>query len=309
MLYDIVIIGAAPAGLTAALYAARQGNSVLVLEKGEPGGQAIKTTWIENYPGADPEKPSQDLINMMVKQAEMFGAEIRQDEVVRVDLKGPVKEIQCLNESYQAKAVIIATGAFPRKLNVPGEEEYTGKGVGYCATCDAPFFQDMDVYVVGGGNSAIDEALYLTKFARRVTLVVRDKVLNCDHITQKRAKDNEKIRFWYNKSIVEFKGSGLLNEMIVEDRETKERFTVRPEEGDMTFGVFIFIGNLPNTELFKSDLALDDYGYIPTDEDMRTSIDRVYAAGDCRQKNLRQAITAASDGAIAAHFAGKDLDQ
>lgn len=309
MVYDIVVIGAAPAGLTAGLYGARQGNSVLIIEKGEPGGQAIKTNIIENYPGADPDKPSRDFINIMVDQAEKFGAEIVYDEVESVNLKSDIKEINGANNSYQARSVIIATGAHPRSLNVPGEEEFTGKGIGYCATCDAPLFEGLDVYVVGGGNSAIDEALYLSKFARKVTMIVRDGELNCDQITEDRAKANDKIEFQFNKSIIEFKGQGLLNEIIVQDNETGQTESIKPRDGDPTFGVFIFIGNIPNSELFADQIDLDQWDYIPTDEYMRTELDRVYAVGDVRDTPLRQVITAASDGAIAAHFLGKELDQ
>lgn len=308
MIYDIIVIGGAPAGLTAALYGARQGNSVLVLEKSEPGGQAIKTNVIENYPGTRSDSSGTEIVKAMVDQAEEFGAQIIKDEVVAVDLNKEIKIIQGKESEYQARAVIIATGAFPRLLGVAGEDEFTGKGIGYCATCDAPMFKDLDVYVVGGGNSAIDEAIYLTKFAKKVTMIVRGDKLTCDKIGEEKARANEKIDFWFNKSITEFRGQGLLNEMTVRDNVSGEEVIVKPADGDMIFGVFIFIGNLPNTDLFKDQLNLE-YGYIPTDEDMRTQIDGVYAAGDVRVKKLRQVVTAVSDGAIAAHFAGKDLEK
>lgn len=308
MVYDIIIIGAAPAGLTAALYGARQGNSVLVIEKDEPGGQAIKTNIIENYPGTSSDSSGSDIISAMVKQAEEFGAEIVKDEVVSVELKDTIKTITGKEKEYKAKAVIIATGAFPRKLGVPGEEEFTGKGVGYCATCDAPLFQDLDVYVVGGGNSAVDEGLYLTKFAKKVTILVRGDKLTCDKITADKAQAHDKIEIYYNKSITELRGNGLLNEMTIVDNKTGEETIIKPRDGDMLFGVFVFIGYLPNTDIFKQHLNLE-HGYIPTDEDMRTELDKVYAAGDVRVKNLRQVVTAVSDGAIAAHFAGRDLDK
>lgn len=309
MLYDIIIIGGAPAGLSAAIYGARQGSEVLILEKGEFGGQAVKTSLVENYPGFDPERPSQELIGIMVDQAEKFGAELKKEEVVDLNLEGPVKWIKTRENEYEAKSVIIATGAQPRKLGVPGEEEFTAKGIGYCATCDAPFFQDMDVYVIGGGNSALDESLYLAKFARSVTLIVRGDKLDADEISQRRAQENEKISFLYRYSVKDFKGSGLLNEMTIVNNDTGEEKLIGPKEGQMAFGVFIFIGSIPTTEIFKGKVDMDDWGYIKTNENMETNVPGVYACGDCRTTNFRQVITAAADGSIAAHFAGREIDR
>ena len=308
MIYDIIIVGAAPAGLTAAIYGARQENAVLLIDKDEPGGQAIKTNVIENYPGTSWKSSGKDIISVMLSQAKEFGAELIRDEIVSVDLKGDIKLLKGRKQEYKARAIIIASGAYPRKLEVPGEEEFTGKGIGYCATCDAPLFKGLDVYVVGGGNSAIDEALYLTKFAKKVTILVRGDKLNCDKVTEARARANEKVEIVFNRSVKEFKGKGLLNEMTIIDNITGEEIKIEPSDGDMLFGVFIFIGNIPNTDLFKDQLNLEN-GYIPTDEEMRTEIDMVYAAGDVRVKKLRQVVTATSDGAIAAHFAGKDLEK
>ena len=309
MLYDIIIIGGAPGGLSAAIYGARQGSKVLVLEKGEFGGQAVKTSMVENYPGFDSARPSQELIYIMVDQAEKFGAELKKEEVVELDLERSVKKIKTLDNEYQAKSVIIATGAQPRKLGVPGEEEFTAKGIGYCATCDASFFQDMDVYVIGGGNSALDEGLYLTKFARSVTLIVRGDKLDGDEISQKRAQENEKISFLYKHSVKDFKGNGLLKEMTIVNNDTGEEKLIGPKEDQMAFGVFIFIGSIPTTDIFKGKVEMDDWGYIKTNENMETNVPGVYACGDCRTTNFRQVITAAADGAIAAHFAGREIDQ
>lgn len=307
MIYDMIIIGAAPAGLTAALYGARQGSKVLVIEKELPGGQAASTNLIENYPGTDLGITGPELVDLMVKQAKEFGAEIITDMIESVELKGEVKTIKTIKEEYKAKSVIIATGASPRKLGVEGEAEYTGKGVGYCATCDAPFFQGLDIYVIGGGNSAVDEAIYLTKFGRSVTIIHRRDKLSADAVSQELAFANEKIDFIWDSEVTKFEGEGLLKSMEIRNLKTGETKTIEADPDQGTFGVFIFAGNIPQTELFKDTLMLDS-GYIVTDEDMRTEIPGVYAAGDVRKKTLRQVITAAADGAIAAFVAGKDLE-
>lgn len=307
MVYDIIILGAAPAGLTAALYGARQGSSVLVIEKEKPGGQAASTNLIENYPGTEKGMTGPVLVDLMVNQAKDFGAEIIYDIVESVDLKSEIKVVKAKNKEYRAKSIIIATGASPRKLGVPGEKEYTGKGIAYCATCDAPFFEGLDIFVIGGGNSAVDEALYLTKFGRKVTIIHRRDKLKADKVSQEAAFNNEKIDFIWNSEVTEFQGEGLLKSFKIKNLETGEVKEIKVDSDQSTFGVFIYVGNIPSTELFKDQLCLDN-GYIVTDEDMRTEIKNVYAAGDVRKKSLRQVVTAAADGAVAAYIAGKELE-
>lgn len=307
MIYDMIIIGAAPAGLTAALYGARQGSSILVIEKDTPGGQAASTNLIENYPGTEEGMTGPKLVDLMVAQTKSFGAELITDNIESLELKEEIKTIKTSKAEYKSKSVIIATGASPRKLNVEGEKEFTGKGVGYCATCDAPFFQGLDIYVIGGGNSAVDEALYLTKFGRKVTIIHRRDKLTADAVSQEAVFNNDKIDVIWDSEVVKLEGSGLINSMTIKNLKTGETTTISADPDHGTFGVFVFVGNIPQTELFKDILELDS-GYIVTDEDMRTEIPGVYAAGDVRKKTLRQVITAAADGAIAAFVAGKDLE-
>lgn len=266
------------------------------------------TNRIDNYPGVEPGVTGFDLTEIMRKQAEQFGVEIITDDIREVSLEGEEKKLIGLNDSYSAKAVIIATGSAPRKLGVPGEIDYTGKGVGYCATCDAPFFEGFDIYVVGGGNSAVEEAIYLTRFGRSVKIIHHRDALSADKISQDEAISNPKIEILWNTKVLEFKGSGLLREMVLENTQTHEITTIKADPEQGTFGVFVFIGNNPQTEFLGDALSLER-GYIPTDEDMRTKIPGVFAAGDVRVKTLRQIITAAADGAIAAHSAGKYLDE
>lgn len=306
-MYDIIIIGAGPAGLTAALYGGRQGSKVLVIDKDAPGGQAATTNLIENYPGTDKDKTGPQIMARMLEQAKEFGAEIIQDTIEDVILDKEVKSIITKTTTYEAKAVIIATGAAPRRLGVPGEDIFTGKGVGYCATCDAPFFEGLHVYVIGGGNSAVDEADYLTKFAKKVTLIHRRDKLSADQVSIDKLMKNDKVDFIWNSEVVSFEGQGLLKKMTIRDRLSGETREIVADEGDMAFGVFVFVGLVPSTELFQEKLKLDQ-GYIVTDEDMRTEVKNIYAVGDVRKKSLRQVVTATADGAIAAHTAMKDLE-
>ncbi|MDO5718101.1 MAG: thioredoxin-disulfide reductase [Tissierellia bacterium] len=306
MIYDIIILGAAPAGLTAALYGSRQGNKVLVIEKEKEGGQAASTNLIENYPGTEIGIKGPELVDLMVRQAEEFGAEIVIDRIEKVDLKPDIKIIKTHKKEYKAKSVIIATGASPRKLGIVGEKEFTGKGIAYCATCDAPFFEGLDIYVVGGGNSAVDEAIYLTKFGRKVTIIHRRDKLKADAVSQEAAFNNKKIDFIWNSEVIEFRGEGLLKSFVLRDTVTGDLREIKVDPDQPTFGVFIYVGNIPSTDLFEGQLKLED-SYIVTDEDMRTEIKGVYAAGDVRKKTLRQVVTAAADGAIAAFVAGKEL--
>ena len=306
--YDIVIIGAGPAGLAAGLYAGRARMSTLIIEKEKDGGQIVQTAEIENYPGGLLEDSGPSLVARFAAQAEKFGCERVLDTVQKVELDGPVKKIVCNKETYEAKAVIIASGASPSHIGCPGEAEFTGKGVSYCATCDAAFFEDFEVYVVGGGDAAVEEAMYLTKFARKVTIIHRRDELRAAKSIQEKAFKNEKLAFMWNSVIKEIKGDGLVNSMIVENTKTGEQTEIVADEEDGIFGIFVFIGFKPATAVFEGKVNMEK-GYIVTDQEMRTNVPGVYAAGDCRVKDLRQVITAASDGAIAAWQAARYIDE
>lgn len=298
-IYDVIIIGAGPAGLAAALYAGRSRLDTLIIEKEKDGGQIVITSEIENYPGGIEHETGPSLIGRMVEQAAHFGAEKIYDTIIEVELEGGVKTLKGHKGEYQTKTVIIASGAHPRPIGCPGERELVGKGVSYCATCDAAFFKDFEVYVVGGGDAAVEEAIYLTNFARKVTVIHRRDELRAAKSIQEKAFANPKLDFMWNSVVVELKGDGLLTSMVVEDTKTGETREVFADEEDGTFGVFVFIGFIPHSDLFSEKVEMD-HGYILTDDDMKTNIPGVFAAGDARKKSLRQVVTAVADGAIAA---------
>ncbi len=306
-LYDVIVIGGGPAGLSAALYAGRARLSTLVIEKKKEGGQIALTSEVENYPGCLEGESGPTLIDRMHKQVLHFGAEVVYDEIESVYLEGSKKQLKGKKDVYRGKTIIIATGASSRPIGCVGEKEYTGKGVSYCATCDGSFFEDFDIYVVGGGDTAVEEAMYLTKFGRSVTIIHRRDKLRAAKSIQDKAFKNEKIKFMWNTVVKELGGDGILSSMVVENVKTGELTTIEADEEDMTFGLFVFIGYIPKTELFKDILTLEN-GYIVTDENMKTNIDGVFAAGDVRVKSLRQVVTAAADGAIAAVQAEKYIE-
>ena len=297
-IYDIIIIGAGPAGLAAAIYAGRARMSTLLIEKDAVGGQIVITSEIENYPGGVKHETGPSLIGRMLEQCDHFGAERISDTVIDVDLEPKTKIVKGQKGAYLGKTVIIATGAQPRPIGCPGERELIGKGVSYCATCDANFFEDFEVYVVGGGDSAVEEAIYLTKFARKVTIIHRRDELRAAKSIQERAFANPKIEYMWDSVVEELKGDGILTSMVVKNVKTGEVREIEADEEDGTFGVFVFVGFLPNTALFVDKINMDG-AYIPTDDDMRTNVPGVFAAGDIRVKSLRQVVTAAADGAIA----------
>ncbi|MEF9983658.1 MAG: thioredoxin-disulfide reductase [Oscillospiraceae bacterium] len=299
-IYDVVILGAGPAGLSAGLYAGRSRLSTLIIEKGQDGGQIAITDDIENYPGSPNAEPGPVLIARMSAQVEKFGAERVKDTIKSVDLKSNPKKITCVNGEYLAKTVIVATGAFPKPAGSENEGKFVGKGVSYCATCDANFFEDFEVFVVGGGDSAIQEALYLTKFARKVTVVHRREELRAAKSLQEKAFANPKMAFMWNSVIRKFDGDDILNTIEVENIKTGEMSVIHADEEDGIFGVFVFIGFNPRSELVADQLDIEN-GYILTDDDMKTNIPGVFAAGDVRKKSFRQVVTAAADGAIAVH--------
>jgi len=309
--YDVIIIGAGPAGLSAGIYSGRSRLSTLLIEKTKAGGQAAITSEIENYPGSEEEETGPTLIHKMVKQAERFGVERVTDEVIAVDFAESEKTVTGKKGEYKARVVIIASGAFPKLIGCKGEAEFTGKGVSYCATCDAAFFEEMEVFVVGAGDSAIQEALYLARFARKVTVIYRKsqaEMRAAKSLLQK-AFDNPKLNFIYHSVVEEARGAtGILDTILVKNTQTGEitEFNADPEDG--TFGLFVFIGFDPHTKIFEGNITMENV-YILTDENMRTNIPGVYAAGDCRKKTLRQVVTAAADGAIAAVHAEKYIEQ
>lgn len=296
--YDIIVLGAGPAGLTAASYAGRSRIDTLLIEGEKDGGQIVITNEIENYPGCLEEESGPSLIARMTKQVEKFGADRVTDTIVDVELDGKIKHLKGNHGDYYAKALVIATGASPRPIGCKGEKEFTGKGVSYCATCDANFFEDFEVYVVGGGDSAVEEAMYLTKFARKVTIIHRRDELRAAKSIQEKAFANPKMHFMWNSTVEEIKGDGVVTSMIIKDTKTGELREVKADEDDGTFGIFVFIGFDPKSQLFEGKLEMNNR-YIVTDKYMHTSVPGVFAAGDVIEKHLRQVVTACGDGAVA----------
>jgi thioredoxin reductase (NADPH) len=300
----VLILGSGPAGLSAALYAARADLEPVVLSGIELGGQVSLTYIVENYPGFPEGIGGMEMVELFQKQAERFGARIEVDSANEVDLSKRPFSVKTLNgKHYLAETLIIATGASAKHLNIPGETEFTGRGVSYCATCDGWFFKDRDVVVVGGGDSALEEGLFLTRYADTVTIVHRRDELRAGPILQERARSNPKLRFIWNTVVKEVSGDGAVEEIQLEDVRTGDKKT-HPVEG-----VFIFIGHTPNTDLFKGQLDMDAQGYLIADQYMRTNVPGVFAAGEVADPHFRQVITSAGMGAAAAMEAGHYLDE
>lgn len=292
-IHDIIIIGGGPAGLSAGLYGSRAKLDVLIIEKGNFGGQMSTTAEVENYPGSIENATGPSLTERMRQQAEEFGTKFVKDEVVGVDFTGDIKVVKGKNEEYQGRTVIIATGAEPRLAGFKNEVELRARGVSYCATCDADFFEGLDVAVIGGGDSALTEAIYLTKFAESVTIIHRRDELRAAKSLQEKAFNNPKIKFIWNSVPVEARGEEIVEGLIIKNVKTGETSEIPVN------GIFVFVGLDPITEVFRGHIEMDERGYIITDTEMRTNVEGVFAAGDVRQKTLRQVITAAADGAIA----------
>ncbi len=300
--YDLIIIGGGPAGLTAGIYGGRAGLKTVIMEQGIPGGQAAQTEKIENFPGFPEGIDGPELSMKMYEQATRFGAEFTNASVESVDLEATPKVIRAYGETYLARAVIIATGAKPRRLNVPGEEEYSGRGVSYCATCDGAFFKGEDLVVVGGGDSAVEEALFLTHYAKSVTIVHRRDELRAQKVLQDRASANPKVNFIWNSVIEKIDGDdkGVRRCLI--------RNVVNGEKGEIPCGgVFIYAGTAPATEFLPASIARSQDRYIVTNENLETSVAGVFAAGDCRAKPVRQVANAVGEGAVAAIMVEKYL--
>ena len=298
-LYDVIVIGGGPAGLTAGLYLARARYRVLILEKDDFGGQITITNEVVNYPGVG-RTTGRALTQTMRQQAQDFGAEFLSAEAIGLDVHGDVKTVHTSRGDFKAFGILIATGASPRKLGFEGESEYAGRGVAYCATCDGEFFAGKEVLVVGGGFAAAEESVFLTTYASKVTVLVREQDFTCDAAVAAAAKNNPKIDVRYQVELQGVTaGQGGLREASILNRATGQTETWKPVDGG-TFGVFVFAGYVPATNLVRGVVELDDYGYVVTHGYLETSVPGVYAAGDLRAKNLRQVVTATADGAIAA---------
>ncbi len=307
-IYDVIIIGAGPAGLSAGLYAARAKMTTLILEKDRTGGQITGTEEVANYPGSIENATGPTLVARMVEQSETFGATRLKAEVTSLELGGLIKTVSTDKGNFQTKSVILAMGAHPRLLDVPGEKTLAGKGVSYCATCDAEFFSDLEVYVFGGGDTALEEAMFITKFARKVTIVHRRDVFRAAKSIVEKAQNNPKIEFIFNSGAKKIIGDGMVQGLELENYLTGERTEILADPNDGLMGIFVFVGYIPETQLVKDLVKLDKSGYIITDELMQLGIPGVYAAGDIRVKSLRQVVTATADGAIAAVQAEKYVD-
>lgn len=303
-IYDLLIIGGGPAGLSAGLYAGRARLKTLIIEKEHAGGQIASTAEVVNYPGIV-KTTGPDLTNQMRMQAENFGVKFQTADVIDVDLEGEIKTIKTSSGDIQGRSVIIATGASPRKLGFPGEIEYGGRGVAYCSTCDGEFFKDLEILVIGAGFAAAEEAIYLTRFAKKVIIIAREPEFTCAKSIGDKVKANKNIEIRFNTEVVEAVGDDVLRSVKLINNVTNERSEYFPPKEDGTFGMFVFVGYQPQTDVFKGKIDMDRWGYILTDENMQTNIKGVYAAGDLRPKMLRQVVTAVADGAIAATDAEK----
>ena len=292
--YELVIIGGGPAGLTAGLYAARAGLNAVLIEKIVPGGQVIVTDWIENYPGFPEGLSGPDLVQKITEQVKRFDLNIESNEVVSVDLSEPSKKITLNDRTITTHTIIIATGAFPKKLGVPGEDTFYGKGISSCATCDGPFFKDLIVAAVGGGDTAVQESLFLTKFAKKVYLIHRRDRLRAAAILQKRALSNEKIEIIWDSVLTDISGLTNVENITVQNVKTGGKIRLSVD------GCFIWVGTIPNTKFLADSVKLDEYGFIVAGLNMETSVPGVFAVGDVRNTPLRQIATAVGDGAIAA---------
>lgn len=303
-IYDLVIIGGGPAGLSAGIYAGRAKLNTLIIEKAEFGGQVNKTFEISNYPGAR-NSNGPKLMAEMVAQAKDFGVHFISAEVTSISLQGDVKTLQTDKGEIQGRAVIISTGASPRKLGFKGEKEFTGRGVAYCSTCDGQFFEGLEVFVIGAGFAAAEEAMFLTKYATKVTVIARESTFTCAQSIADKVLSHPKVEVKFNTEIIEARGEDMVNYAKFINNQTGESFEYHAKKEDNAFGIFVFVGYAPQSDLFKDSLELNESGYILTNDQMETNIPGVYVAGDLRPKALRQIVTAVSDGAIAATSAEK----
>ncbi|GAX90641.1 thioredoxin-disulfide reductase [Effusibacillus lacus] len=300
--YDVIVVGAGPAGLTAALYAARANLRTLIIEKNTPGGQMMNTEEIENYPGYE-RISGPELSGRIFQQAKKFGAEYAYGEVLQIKQEETYIRVKTSEREYLTKTVILATGTEHRKLGVSGERELTGKGVAYCAICDGAYFEDKEIVVVGGGDSAVEEGIYLTRYARKVTIIHRRDKLRAQKILQQRAIHNPKISFMLNYVVKEIRGQDTVSSVLVEHVETGEQLDFPCD------GIFVYVGLDPLSKCVEGLGITDQNGYVITDEKMRTAVPGIFAVGDVRVKQLRQVVTATNDGGVAAHEAQKHIEE
>jgi thioredoxin reductase (NADPH) len=301
-MYDVIIIGGGPAGLVAGLYSTRARLACLLIESRTIFSQAITTERIENYPGFPNGIESFELIDRMKEQAKGFGLEFAFGDVKGFTKQGERWIVNLEDKDYESKTVVVATGASPKKLGISGEAEFCSRGVSYCATCDGPLFSDKDIVVVGGGDTALEEAIFLTKFAKKVVIIHRRDKLRATKLLQERAFSNEKIAFVWDSKLLEIFGKDGVEGVRIKDLKTEQ------ESQLLCHGVFLFIGLTPNTDFLMGEVELDEAGYIITDDEMKTSANGIFAAGDCRKKSFRQIITAASDGALASFSAQRYIE-
>jgi len=301
--YDLIIIGGGPAGMTTAIYAGRAELKVAMIEKMMLGGQVATTDWVENYPGFEDGISGAELMQRMEKQAKRFGLEVIFGIAEEVDLEKTPKRVVAGGKEYTAKNIVIATGTDHKLLNIPGEKEFKGRGVSYCATCDGPFFKDKDVVVVGGGNSGIQESLYLSRFVRSIKLVEFLDHLNAEKILQQRAHNDPKFTFYLNHEVLSINGEKSVESVTIKERSTGEEKILAAS------GVFIWVGLDPNTDFLKGKVELDRWGYVITNDEMESSVKGVFAVGDVRSKGVRQISTAVGDGTIAAQSVVKRLEE
>ena len=308
MTYDLIVIGGGPAGISTGIYAGRAKLKTLIIEKETVGGQIKKTHEMANYPGILNTTGS-GYMERLREQALSFNVQFKEDEVLDLNLEEDIKVIKTKKGELKARAIVIATGASPRKLGFKGEEQFTGRGVAYCATCDGEFFSGLEVFVIGGGFAAAEEAMFLTKFAKKVKVIVREDDFTCAKTIADKVKSHPKIDVSFNTELLEAGGEEVLQFAKFKNNKTGEEFEYQADKEDGTFGIFVFVGYKPQTDLLKGKVELDEYGYVLTNDNMETNIDGVYAAGDLRPKSLRQVITAVSDGAIAATSAEKYIHE
>ncbi len=303
--YDVIIVGGGPAGLSAAIYGARGNLSTAVFEKSLIGGQINVTYEVENYPGIPEVLSGFELSDRIKQQADKFGPEFVDEEIIKIDFesKDGFKKVYTEDDEYLARTIIIATGAQPRYLNCPGEKEFTGKGVSYCATCDGALYRDKIVAVIGGGDSAVEEGMFLTKFAKKVYVIHRRDELRAVKSIQERGFKNNKIEFILDTTVEEIQGDNFVNNLVLKNKIDGKISNLAVD------GIFIYVGILPNNQLLKENINLDQSGFVITNEIMETNIKGVYAVGDLRNTPLRQVITACSDGAIAAFYAEKYISE
>jgi len=303
-IYDAIIIGGGPAGLTAGIYLSRARMNTLLIEKAIPGGQVNLTEIIENYPGFPHGIAGPELMQKMEEQAVQFGLRIEYGEVAEIKIKeDKVKIVKINNQEYKTLTIILASGAEASKLKVPGEGELRGRGVSYCATCDAPFFKDQKIVVVGGGDTAIEETLYLTKFVREATIIHRRDRLRATKILQERVFANKKINFAWDSVVTKILGKEKVEGILIQNKKTGKEKEIPCQ------GVFVFVGNVPNSKFLNELVKLDQKGYVLTDDNMMTSQEGIYACGDIRKKLLRQVVTACGEGATAAFAAQKYIEE